>query len=203
MNKTHRSKMNSADAQASVLRGQVQGAFVLIGAGLGWIMFALSTQGPVPLAALLMVLAVPAVLVLKGVLLRRKTKDIPDQEWSPEMSRVFRLACLFEVVAGLLIVIIAGVTHHTEWILPLLAVAVGLHFFPLARVFVRPIYYAAGALLCLDGVATLLFVPKYAGVSHVSEWPLIAGVGAGITLWSTAWGLLMQSSLGLEEHLRR
>jgi hypothetical protein len=68
-------------------------------------------------------------------------------------------------------------------IMPLVAVVVGVHFFPLARVFAEPRMIAPGALLTLVGVAGL--TARAAGAPPGTVFTVV-GVGCALTLWSTA-----------------
>ena len=187
---------DAAALRASVLLGQTQGAMVLVGAGLGWVMFGLSALGALPLGLFLAVLAVPALLLLGALAVRRSVPGVPDAEWSPEMSRVFRQAVAGEGVGILAILVVTLPLRRPEWILPLVALAVGLHFLPLARVFQRPLYYLTGAALCLLCLVTFA-VPPHLGVPHLQGWRLVAGLGAGVVLWVSALMMLIQSWIGL------
>lgn len=196
MTTTEMKAPEAAALRASVLLGQTQGAMVLIGAGLGWVLFGLSALGALPLELFLAVLAVPALLFLGALAVRRSAPGLPDAEWSPEMSRVFRQAVAGEMVGILAILAVALPLRRPEWILPLVALAVGLHFLPLARVFQRPLYYLTGAALCLVCFVTFA-VPPHLGVPHLQGWRLVSGLGGGTTLWLTALMMLIQSGIGL------
>ena len=182
--------------RASALLGQTQGAMVLIGAGLGWVMFGFSALGALPLGLFLAVLAVPALLLLGALAVRRSAPGVPDAEWSPEMSRVFRQAVAGEGVGILAVLAVALPLRHPEWIPPLVALAVGLHFLPLARVFQRPLYYLTGAALCLVCLVTFA-LPPHLGVPYLQGWRLVSCLGAGAVLWLSALWILIQIWIGL------
>jgi len=170
------------------------------GAGIGWVMLGLSALGPVPLQMLLAVLVTPALLLWGGLSLRQKTQDIPDAEWSPKVSRIFWQATIGEIVGIVLILGAAIALHRPEYILPLISLAVGLHFFPLAHAMRRPLYHVTGALLCLIGLVTLLTVPTFIDMGayhHLQGRLLIGGVSGGATLWGSALVMLIQSAAGL------
>ncbi|MFG2266475.1 hypothetical protein [Streptomyces sp. NPDC048720] len=74
-----------------------------------------------------------------------------------------------------------------ELIMPLVAVVVGLHFLPLARVFAEVRLVVPGAVLTAVGIAGL--VARAAGASPGAVFTLV-GVGCALTLWSTAaWSI--------------
>lgn len=79
--------------------------------------------------------------------------------------------------------------------------AVGLHLFPLARAFQRPLHNFTGAVLCLICLATLALPPDL-GVPHLRGWRLVTGLGGGLTLWLTALVMLAQSRAGLRKLMR-
>ena len=183
-------------SRASELYGQTQGAMVLISAGFGWVMIGLSALGDIPLSLFLAVLAVAALLLGGGLAVRRFAPDL-DVPWTPQMKRVFFQAVAGEIAGSLIAVIVALLTHHIQWILPLVALAVGLHFFPIAQAFRRPLYFVTGAALCLVCVMTITFAPPHFGPHHLPGWQLVTGLGSGAVLWSTSFWMLIQSAVGL------
>ncbi|MEY9873895.1 hypothetical protein ABH931_003389 [Streptacidiphilus sp. MAP12-33] len=68
-------------------------------------------------------------------------------------------------------------------VMPLVAVVVGLHFIPLARVFAEPRMAATGAVLTALGLCGL--AARAAGASAGTVFTLV-GVGCALTLWVTA-----------------
>lgn len=186
-------------AHASELFGQTQGAMVLVGAGLGWIIGGLAALGEVPLVLFLGVLAAATLLLLCAVAVRRSAPGVTEAPWSPPVRRGFWLAFGAEAAAIVVIVAIALLLHSPGWIPPLVALAVGLHFLPLAWVFRRPLYYATGAALCAVCAATIVFVPPQWGMRPLQGWQLSAGLGSGTVLWLSALGMLVQSGRGLRE----
>lgn len=205
-NDTTTSKTDTSEVVAertSDLFGQTRGAMVLVGAGLGWMMSGLSALGDIPLELYLAVLAVAALLLLGAVAVRRSAPGIAETPWSPPLRRGFMLAFGGEAAAIVVIFAAALLLHRPGWILPLVALAVGLHFLPLARLFRRPLYYATGAALCIVCTATIVFMPPQWGARHLQGWQLSAGLGSGTVLWLSALGMLVQSGRGLREFSRR
>ena len=171
-------------------RGHTDAALILTLAGLGWIILGLSALGAVPLGRLLIIAAVFAAL-LGGVLaLKRRLAVFPPTVAPTEAERTLRRATAFEIVAIVVIVAAGAALHQQRFILPLVAVAVGLHFFPLARVLKRPLYYVTGAALCAVGVGVPLLVPAQWGTPAISGWLLTAGLSGGMILWLTTAALL-------------
>ena len=194
---TSQTNISEADSSpASVLLGQTRGAMVLIGAGLGWVMLGLSGLGDLPLGLFLAVFVAPVLLFLWGLSVRRIAPGLRDAEWSPVMSRTFLWAVAGETVAILVVCAVALSVRRPEWIFPLGGLAVGMHFFPLARAFQRPLQNLTGAVLCLICLTTLALPPDL-GIPHLRGWRLVTGLGGGLTLWLTALVMLAQSQAGL------
>ncbi|MFJ8098308.1 hypothetical protein [Streptomyces griseofuscus] len=74
-----------------------------------------------------------------------------------------------------------------ELIMPLVAVVVGFHFFPLAHVFADRRLVVPGAALTVLGIAGLLAWAADASLGAVFT---LVGVGCALTLWSmAAWSI--------------
>lgn len=166
------------------------GALLLTMIGLGWMIIGLSALGPIPIALLALPLAVFA-LLLGGVhALRRAGRGRQAPPSYPETDRAIGQATAWEAAAIVVVVAACGLLHRPTWITPLIAVAVGLHFFPLARALNRPLYYVTGSALCAVGLGVPMVVPPTLGAHHISGWLLGAGIGGGAVIWLTALALL-------------
>lgn len=190
-----------SESRASALRGQCVGAMVLAGAGLGWTLFGLSALGDVPLGLFLAALAIPALLAVAALSVRRSAPDVPDAPWTPGLARAFRWAVAGEIIGSLAALTVAGLLGRPEWDPALVALAVGLHFLPLARAFHRPLYYFTAAGLCSACLAAFLVLPPL-GAHRLAVWKLVPGLGAGATLWLTTLVMLAQSRAGLRAYAR-
>jgi hypothetical protein len=89
-------------------------------------------------------------------------------------------AAIFAIVAVL------NIVRRPNAIAPAIAILVGLHFLPLAAVFNAPLYYGAGILGCVIGLAGFM----------ISDPPLrssFVGLSFGLMLWVTSAMVLLQS----------
>ncbi|MGG0470813.1 hypothetical protein ABEY96_01245 [Priestia aryabhattai] len=91
---------------------------------------------------------------------------------------------------GLLIAIAAFIcvsTNHLNLFVPVMALIVGAHFFPLASLFQVPIYYITGTLLCLLATIVMLTFPVKIIVSdhQIMAWWVSVGFGSALILWGT------------------
>lgn len=100
-------------------------------------------------------------------------------EQARKTSRTFRI---INAIQWALIVLGVNVLHAAglgNWEVPFTILVVGVHFFPIARVFRYPPYYVTGALMVLLAVA----YPFVSGAGPLSPVGLL---GAGVILWATA-----------------
>ena len=107
----------------------------------------------------------------------RLPDDPSSVKWDKVKKRYFTIVGL-EMLAIILVTNIVAALGRADLIWPSIAVIVGLHFIPLARVFASPIYYVTAAVLTSLGLAT----PTLPNGSA----QLLLGVGAALTLWATA-----------------
>lgn len=109
-----------------------------------------------------------------------------DREHWRKINRKFGLIFGLEGLAIFIASVICNMTNNFEVFFPIMAIIVGIHFFPLARLFRENFYYGTGVMLCILGVITF-FLPMNATVNNVT---LIAtstfiGFGSALTLWVT------------------
>ncbi|WP_375347420.1 hypothetical protein ACEWPB_28475 (plasmid) [Priestia megaterium] len=110
-----------------------------------------------------------------------------DRDRSRKKNRWFGIIFSLE---GLLIAIAAFIcvsTNHLNLFVPVMALIVGAHFFPLASLFQVPIYYITGTLLCLLATITMLTFPVKIIVSdhQIMAWWVSVGFGSALILWGT------------------
>lgn len=96
---------------------------------------------------------------------------------------IFSLEGLFIAIAAFICVS----TNHLNLFVPVMALIVGAHFFPLASLFQVPIYYITGTLLCLLATIVMLTFPVKIIVSDhqiMARW-ISVGFGSALILWGT------------------
>jgi hypothetical protein len=74
---------------------------------------------------------------------------------------------------------ILGATNNFELIPSLDLMIVGIHFFPLARLFRVPRYNIMGLLFCAIPIVTLLAVSKHFAVGQALAWFVVPSLGCG------------------------
>jgi hypothetical protein len=108
---------------------------------------------------------------------------VPESQSIQDRRRRFGRVMAFEWVPILLTGVVLGRISHPELILPAIAVIVGVHFIPLAKLFNVPLYYWTG------GSFVLIAVVSFAIGDQVLR-QAITGLGCGLTLWLTSAVLL-------------
>ncbi|WP_020614838.1 hypothetical protein [Paenibacillus daejeonensis] len=151
-------------------------------------------QGPWPSIMLFMPLIVGAGLLVGGIFMNKNTLLSTDegQEVSltdkKEMKRRFNLVFAAQGLAIAITIAICIATQTNEFIPLIIALVVGLHFFPLASIFKMKLYYWTGSLLCLLAAITWLFVPASfpLGEYTITSTMTVIGFGSAFILWGSA-----------------
>jgi hypothetical protein len=128
-----------------------------------------------------------------GILLRY-AHALPKTVSPEDAALGKRIGIWFGIVFGIEIVLIAlastllSTFQLDRFITPAIALIVGIHFFPLARLFRVPTYAMTGVLfsvLALVALLALLLGLPIAGPSPYN-WSVFVGVGVTFALWLTA-----------------
>jgi hypothetical protein len=182
-------------------RGVSSGLFLMAFFTLGWAGNTFSGWPPA-LAGIVWALGlIAAVLfVVRGIQLIRARPRMPEPVLSDEdarrgrsIGRNFGLIFGAEIVFILLATLILGLTGHTDYNVPVIALIVGLHFYPLGRVFRRRIDAYIATWVAAVGVAGIVVIAA-TDVRPESVWPW---VGLGAALGTAAYGIYF-SMLALE-----
>ncbi|MEU0088279.1 hypothetical protein [Streptomyces sp. NPDC006274] len=167
-----------------------RGATVLAAFALVWAFAAGSGIASMPVAVA--VGAVGAVLTGAAVALAfrgaagpaRRVVRLPEK-WNRGVGLVNGL----EVVAVFAVIATANATGHAELIPPGICLVVGLHFFPLARLFDQWQYTWTGVLL--TAVAVVGAVVAAAG-SPGETVRVVVGAGAAVVLWLSSFHVALR-----------
>lgn len=113
--------------------------------------------------------------------------SLADQDDMKKRQKWFMYICAGEGIGIFLAVNIVVNLHHPELQVPAIALPVGLHFFPLAKVFKRRMDYYIGTwstLIALCAIALTL--------NHTfSKMPMLVFTGVGLALATTSYGINM------------
>jgi len=101
-------------------------------------------------------LVIPAVLLLKRI----PETSTDGAESDDKISKTFNRVNIIQWVGVAIAVILLNMFHKGEYIVPAIATIVGLHLFPLAKLFRYPAHYVTGALLVLWSAGTVILLAK-------------------------------------------
>jgi hypothetical protein len=192
--------MTQSRNTAEAISGRATGVLFFAGFGSLWLYNGLSAMHALNFITATAIVAVLAALVVPAVLLLRSAAGAEGATpESAEMKRAFHRVNAMQWIAILASVVLFSLLQRQEFLVPVITFIVGLHLFPLARLFHYPAHNVTGSLLVLWAIAV---VALFDG----SAMPSIGAVGtAAILLGSAAWALvrasLAASSLRSPSHL--
>lgn len=178
---------------AEKLRSRATGALFFIVFGSAWLLlWLLASQRLTAATATVVGVGLLAGLAATGWVLRQ-VRLLPAPAPTPDAAgRLRRVRRGFGLVnAGQwAVIILAGWLLPrlglTLYFTPFMVLVVGLHFFPLARLFGYRGHYLTGAALIAWAVGCVLLRPS-------GEWQATAALGAGLVLWLSAGYVLAGS----------
>ena len=138
-------------------------------------------------------LLIGVVLFISAIALIKNSRQLTNEVIKKDGDRwrkknrwfgiIFSLEGLFIAIAAFICVS----TNHLNLFVPVMALIVGAHFFPLASLFQVPIYYITGTLLCLLATIVILTFPVKIIISdqQVMAWWVSVGFGSALILWGS------------------
>jgi hypothetical protein len=128
-----------------------------------------------------------------GIMLLRHAHSLPKSVSPEEAAIGKRIGLWFSIVFGIEIVLIVlasnllPIFNADRFIPAVVALIVGLHFLPLARLFRVPAYYITGALLSVLSLVAILapLLGLQIGGPSPYNWSMFVGIGAMLILWLT------------------
>jgi hypothetical protein len=166
--------MNFPDANQ--LRGRAIGSIFFACFGAAWLFMALAARQSINAASAAGTLAGMAALLLAAIYLLRQAKRWPCVPNDPATGRAFGWVNAIQWIAIAVTAFMLGRLHLVAYTPSAVTCIVGLHMFPLARLFRYPLHHATGALLVGWAVVSAASVP-------VAEMQGTAALGTGIILW--------------------
>lgn len=172
------------DRSPSALRGRAIGVLVISIFGALWLLLGLAAREWLSLPTVLALAAgLGALVVAALVLQRRATAALPGEAVDPEeqrrIGRTFGRVNAIQWAAIIFIAVALGRFHLDAYTPAAVTVVVGLHFFPLARLFRHPQHHLTGALLVAWGAICPLLLPRETLQSTTA-------FGTGALLWVSA-----------------
>ena len=149
---------------SEAISGRATGVLFFAGFGTLWFctglaaMHRLNVGTGAVAAAMLAALVGPALWVLKRA--SGLPKQTADPEIEAQISRTFNRANVAQWIAIPVAVVLLNMVHQTAYVVPAIATIVGLHLFPLARVFRYSMHYVTGTLLVLWSAASVFMLSR-------------------------------------------
>lgn len=177
----------------SALRGRGTGIIVCAIFAALWANWASPLLSGLPAAyqwvAIFIVAAISVALLVAGVTMIRRGRHLSQAtgvgDTAPRgMRRKFMLVLLGEIVALNIAAYLLIGHHMAQYLAPAVAVIVGLHFLPLAKIFRSPHFFATAAVMTLAGI---LAAAAMAAGSHAATAGGIADLVCAIALWTTGF----------------
>lgn len=180
-----------AKSQGSTVReAGVHAIIVTLGGGIWGFFGAVGLDGRYGLVPQIIDVFIVLLLVAAGWMLVQAARHLP-QEGQTRFQARFRTylqVVRIEYVAIAAAVILGNVIHQQIWIMPVIALIVGIHFFALVNILQRVPALVKGALLCLTIIITVALLPatvRFNG-GEVVLWAFVPGIACAMVLWVDA-----------------
>jgi hypothetical protein len=164
---------------ANQVSGRAIGALFFAGFGAIWLGLAFYCMERLSVAVGCGILLGLAGVVLVALSLFRTSKRFPREPDDPAVSNTFKWVNIVQWIAVGVVAFTLNRLSLDAYVLSAITVIVGLHMFPLARLFHYSPHYVTGAVLVGWGVASAVLVP-------VSQMQGVTALGTGGTLWLSA-----------------
>ena len=164
---------------ANQLSGRATGALFFTGFGALWLILAHYVRQSLNATTLCAVATGTLLLLAGSSALFRQARCFPRVPDDPAIGRVFGRINAVQWIAVFVVAFSFARLHIDAYVLSAITAIVGLHMFPLARLFRYPMHHITGALL-VGWAAVSIFV---APASHLQG---ITALGIGIILWLSA-----------------
>jgi hypothetical protein len=164
---------------ANQLSGRAIGSMFFAGFGTGWLFLALAAKQLITFATVSGVLLGMLFLFLTAFYLLRQSKRWPRVPADPSMRRVFAWINAIQWIGVAVVAFSFAKLHIDAYVISAITAIIGMHMFPLARLYRYPLHYATGAVLVAWAAASAILVPA-------EQMQGTAALGTGIILWLSA-----------------
>lgn len=164
---------------ANQLSGRAIGSIFFTVFGAGWLFLSLAVRQQLTFVTISGMLLGTLMLLATALYLKRQAKRWPRVPVDPNMGRAFGWINAIQWIAVAVAAFTLGRLHLDAYVTSAIAAIIGLHMFPLARLFHYRMHYATGALLVTWAVASAVFVP-------VDQMQGTTALGTGAILWLSA-----------------
>src|SRR5580692_5040463 len=145
---------------ANRIGGRAIGALFFTGFGAIWLLLGLYAKERLTSTPLSMVACGTVLLAGGAFLLLRRAKALPRMPQDPAMARAFKRINVIQWVAVAVVAFAFARLGIDVYVISAITAIVGLHMFPLARLFRYPLHYLTGSALVGWAAASVLLFPK-------------------------------------------
>ncbi|SHM70262.1 hypothetical protein [Mucilaginibacter sp. OK098] len=179
---------------AAAVKGIASGLLMMASFTLIWAGIAYGGLHTSVLAWALVLFPVLAIMfIANGISLFRLSKQFPKVESEEDKAEGKKMSMWFGIIfgaEGLLIFIAINIVinlGHPELTIPVIALVVGLHFYPMAKVFKRTIDYYLATWSTIIAILSIVF-----SLNHTLSQPnILAFTGIGLAVATSCYGLYM------------
>jgi hypothetical protein len=178
-------------SEAGTLHGRGIGVMFLAFFGTWWMVAGLN--GILGIKPALLVAVVGVALFAAGWRQSQREEREPDAgdaaqaTVDAQRAKVFRNVNIAQWSGIVCLLGVLNLTHRVEWIMPGIMVIVGLHFFPLAKLFHNKSHY-------LTGTALVVLAASYPFVMAQGPSSAVGPIGAALILWLSAATTLLHAA---------
>jgi hypothetical protein len=134
--------------------------------------------------------AVTFILFARSLRTLRLAKLLPEEKQINQVKRRkirkgFLVVLIIEIVAFNMAPFVLLYFNHIEYIVPVEILICALHFIPLARIFVMPVYYLLGSIVSVITILTMLLVPASLQIGNLAEIAAIPSLCFIVSNWLT------------------
>lgn len=170
---------------ANQITGRAVGSLFFTGFGALWLVLSLVARERLNAASISTVAAGLIILASAAVLLMRQSRRFRAVPEDPEQTKAFNRINAVQWIAVAIVAFTFSVLHQQAYVPSAITAIVGLHLFPLARLFNYRMHHVTAISLVLWATVCLLALP-------VDRLQGITALGTGIILWlSAAIGLVI------------
>jgi len=155
------------------------GVMFAAGFGSGWLFWSLVLQQKIGARSATSVGTGTLVLLAVAAYVMQQSKRWPRVADAPEVGRAFAWINALEWTAVAAAVFGCARMHWDAYVPSAVTVIVGLHYYPLARLFRNPIHYVTGTVLVAWALASAVIMPT-------DQLQGVVTMGTGAILWSSA-----------------
>jgi uncharacterized membrane protein YccF (DUF307 family) len=175
---------------ANQLSGRATGSLFFTGFGTLWLTLGLYLRQIVSVGYLSGISFGLAMLLLAAFWLLRQARRYSKMPEDPARNRAFRRINAIQWAAVIVVSLTFSRLHIDAYVLSAITAIVGIHLFPLAKLFRYPMHYFTGIALVAWASASVLLVPA----EHLQG---ITALGTGILLWLSAAATLTLAGLAI------